>query len=133
MACESLRPQGLVFLVLCLSVSLGRGMCPSGAVLSGSRMWALWWLPPEQASRREPRGASPHPLPLPRPGPCSPALLVGNGVFLLFYLCFNCWFPVWFSRQLPRMAGRGSQWPAGCGPQRGQRCIGASLGGGGDN
>lgn len=48
------------------------------------------------------------PLPLRRLGPCSPALLVGNGVLLLFYLCFNCWFPVWFSRQLPRMAGRGS-------------------------
>lgn len=63
MACESLWPQGLVFLVLCFSVSLGRGTCPSGAVLSGSRTWALRWLPPEQS---RPPGGSPgvlHPTP----------------------------------------------------------------------
>lgn len=58
-------------------------------------------------------------LPLPRPGPCPPAPLLGNGVFLLFYLCFHCWFPVWLSCQLPRIVGRGhtaacwAQFPGG--------------------
>lgn len=46
-------------LVSCLSVSVGRGRCPSGAVLSVSRTWALGgFLPSRPSASRPPSGAT---------------------------------------------------------------------------